>query len=82
MGGLPIPASAAGGGSLGQIAAIALGALAGLALSRSAGAPASALGHLNFPVSRRGGAVALGLFAALFTSRGSRLVRRKTWLRS
>jgi chromate transporter len=54
------------GGWFGQIAAIALGALAGLALCRSAGVPVSALGHLNFPVSRRGGAAALGLFAALF----------------
>jgi chromate transporter len=54
------------GGSLRLIAAIALGALAGLALCRSASAPPSALGHLNFPVSRRGGAAALGLFAVLF----------------
>jgi chromate transporter len=53
-------------GSLGQIAAIALGALAGLALCGGAGAPVAAAGHLNFPVSRRGGAAALGLFAALF----------------
>jgi chromate transporter len=50
--------------SLGQIAAIALGAVAGLWLCRSDGAPVS--GHLNFPVSRRSGIVALVLFAALF----------------
>jgi chromate transporter len=52
------------GGSLGQIAAIALGALAGLRLCRGEGAPVS--GHLSFPVSRRSGAAALTLFAALF----------------
>jgi chromate transporter len=51
-------------GSLGQIGAIALGAVAGLRLCRDGG-PAPA-GRLNFPVSRRGGAVALALFAALF----------------
>ncbi|MDF2118473.1 chromate efflux transporter [Roseiarcaceae bacterium H3SJ34-1] len=51
-------------GSLGQIAAIALGAIVGLWLCRSDGAPVS--GHLNFPVSRRSGIVALILFAALF----------------
>jgi chromate transporter len=56
------------GGWFGQIAAIALGALAGLVLCRSAGVPVSALGHLNFPVSRRGGAAALGLFSALFVT--------------
>lgn len=52
------------GGSLGQIAAIGLGALAGLRLCRGEGAPLS--GHLRFPVSRRGGIAALSLFAALF----------------
>src|SRR6266536_2127304 len=52
------------GGSFGQIAAILLGALAGLWLCR-AEAPALA-GHLSFPVSRRGGAMALMLFAAFF----------------
>lgn len=51
------------GGSLGQIGAIALGAVAGLRLCRDGG-PALA-GRLSFPVSRRGGAVALALFAAL-----------------
>lgn len=51
-------------GSLGQIGAIALGAVAGLRLCRDGG-PAPA-GRLNVPVSRRGGAVALALFAALF----------------
>jgi chromate transporter len=54
------------GGSLGQIATIAFGALAGLALCRGAGAPVAEPGHLSFPVSRRGGVVALGLFVALF----------------
>ena len=52
-----------GGGSAGQVAAIALGALAGLVLCRDAGAPAP--GRLSFPVSRRGGVAALALFAAL-----------------
>jgi chromate transporter len=51
-------------GSLGQIAAIMLGAIAGLWFCRGEGAPVS--GHLNFPVSRRGGVTALILFAALF----------------
>jgi chromate transporter len=50
-------------GSLGQVAAIALGACAGLWLCRGDGAPVS--GHLNFPVSRRAGVFALVLFAAL-----------------
>jgi chromate transporter len=50
-------------GSFGQIAAIALGACAGLWLCRGDIVPVS--GHLNFPVSRRGGIVALVLFAAL-----------------
>ena len=51
-------------GSFGQIAAIALGAVAGLRLCRGEQAPLS--GRLRFPVSRRGGAAALVLFAALF----------------
>jgi chromate transporter len=50
-------------GSFGQIAAIALGACAGLWLCRGEVAPVS--GHLNFPVTRSGGAVALVLFAVL-----------------
>ena len=50
-------------GSLGQIAAIALGAVAGLRLCRGDGARIS--GHLSFPVSRRSGAAALVLFTAL-----------------
>ncbi|SDT36086.1 chromate efflux transporter [Bradyrhizobium canariense] len=49
-------------GSFGQIAAIALGACAGLWFCRADVAPVS--GHLNFPVTRRGGAVALILFTA------------------
>lgn len=51
------------GGSLGQVAAILLGALAGLAFCRGEGAPLS--GHLSFPISRRGGIVALALFVML-----------------
>ncbi len=50
-------------GSFAQIAAIALGACAGLWLCRGDVAPVS--GHLNFPVTRLGGSVALALFAAL-----------------
>jgi chromate transporter len=50
-------------GSLAQIAAIALGACAGLWLCRGDAAPVS--GHLSFPVTRRAGTVALILFAAL-----------------
>jgi chromate transporter len=50
-------------GSLAQIAAIVLGAGAGLWLCRGDVAPPS--GHLNFPVTRSGGAVALVLFAVL-----------------
>ena len=50
-------------GSFAQITAIALGACAGLWLCRGEAAPVS--GHLNFPVTRRGGAVALFLFAVL-----------------
>lgn len=50
-------------GSFGQIAAIALGACAGLWLCREEAAPVS--GHLNFPVTKPGGLVALSLFAVL-----------------
>ena len=50
-------------GSAGQVAAIALGAVAGLGLCRQA--PGTAGGHPGFPVSRRAGAVALGLFGAV-----------------
>ena len=50
-------------GSLAQVFAIALGALAGLWLCRGETPPAS--GHLNFPVTRFGGGIALVLFAAL-----------------
>ena len=52
------------GGSLGQIAAIALGALAGLRLCRGDGPHIA--GHLGFPISRRGGIASLVLFATLF----------------
>jgi chromate transporter len=48
-------------GSLAQIATIALGACAGVWLCRGEVAPAS--GHLNFPVARLGGGIALALFA-------------------
>ena len=50
-------------GSLGQIAAIAFGACAGLWLCRGEAAPVP--GHMNFPVTRQAGIFALGLFAAL-----------------
>src|SRR6266581_4539683 len=50
-------------GSFGQIAAIVLGAGAGFWLCRGEVAPVS--GHLNFPVTRRAGLIALVLFAAL-----------------
>ena len=50
-------------GSLGQVTAIALGACAGLWLCQGEAAPVS--GHLNFPVIRSGGIVALVLFGAL-----------------
>ena len=50
-------------GSFGQVAAIALGACAGLWLCR--GEQAAISGHLSFPVSRRVGAASLVLFAAL-----------------
>jgi chromate transporter len=51
-------------GSLGQIAAIVLGAVAGLALCRSDAKAAP--GRLRFTVPRRGGAAALAVFGALF----------------
>ena len=51
------------GGSLGQIAAIATGGLAGLALCRGEGAPL--VGSLRFGVSRTAGVLALAAFAAL-----------------
>jgi chromate transporter len=50
-------------GSFAQVAAIALGACAGLLFCRSEAATVS--GHLNFPVTRWSGGVALFLFAAL-----------------
>jgi chromate transporter len=50
-------------GSFGQIAAIALGACAGLWFCQGDTAPVS--GHLDFPVTRLSGSVALVLFAAL-----------------
>lgn len=52
------------GGSYGQIGAIIVGAVAGLWLCR--GEDPALTGHLRFPVSRRGGAIALALFAAFF----------------
>ena len=51
-------------GSFGQVAAIALGAVAGLLVCRRDEAAIS--GQLRFPVSRRGGTAALLLFSALF----------------
>jgi chromate transporter len=51
-------------GSFGQIAAIVLGACAGLWLRKGEVAPPVS-GHLNFSVTRRAGVVALVLFAAL-----------------
>jgi chromate transporter len=50
-------------GSLAQIAAIVLGAVAGLWLCRAAASPVS--GGLNFPVTRGMGGIALLLFAVL-----------------
>src|SRR4051794_7576595 len=50
-------------GSTGQVAAIVVGALAGLWLCRNAAATPP--GHLTFPVSRRAGVIALALFFAL-----------------
>jgi chromate transporter len=52
----------ASAGPLGQIAAIALGAAAGLGLCRQAAHPS---GCLRFPISQRAGIMALALFAAL-----------------
>jgi chromate transporter len=53
-------------GPIGQIAAIALGALGGMVLSRTDAAPDAR--HLAFPISRRAGAVALGAFALLLVA--------------
>jgi chromate transporter len=50
-------------GSLGQIAAIVMGGLAGLLLCRDAAAASPS--HLAFPISRRAGLVALALFFGL-----------------
>ena len=50
-------------GSVAQIAAIALGACAGLWLCQGEAPPVA--GHLNFPVTRLGGGIALFLFAVL-----------------
>ncbi len=50
-------------GSAGQVAAIAMGGLAGLWLCRNA--PAPTLGHLTFPVSKRIGLMSLALFFLL-----------------
>lgn len=58
-------------GSFGQVAAIAMGAIAGLFLCRDAGAPAGsaaatpAPGHLPVPLKRRTGAILLAAFAVL-----------------
>jgi chromate transporter len=52
------------GGSLGQIGAIVLGAIAGLWLCR--GEDSMTSGHLSFSVSRKRGAIALASFAACF----------------
>ncbi|MGM0857664.1 MAG: chromate efflux transporter [Pseudomonadota bacterium] len=51
-------------GPLGQVAAITLGGLAGLVLCRDSAASSSSA-PLSFPVSRRAGVVALGLFGGL-----------------
>jgi chromate transporter len=53
-------------GSLGQVGAIVLGALAGLWLCRSPTAPVT--GHLNSPVTKRAGAIALIVFAVLLVA--------------
>ncbi|MGA8172819.1 MAG: chromate transporter, partial [Methylocystis sp.] len=58
----------------GQIAAIVLGASLGALACREDAAPVS--GRLRFPVSRRGGAAALALFAALLLA--SPLLARET----
>lgn len=52
------------GGSIGQIGAIALGAVAGLRLCRGEGPAVSS--HLTFPVPRQRGALVLALFVAFF----------------
>jgi chromate transporter len=52
-------------GSVGQVAAIVIGGLAGLWLCRAA--PGPTLGHLTFPVSKGAGMVSLVLFALLLT---------------
>ncbi|WP_127902403.1 chromate efflux transporter [Solirhodobacter olei] len=51
------------GAAFGQVAAIGLGALAGLVLCR--GEASSGAGRLHFPVSRRAGAICIGLFFLL-----------------
>ncbi|NDV85361.1 chromate efflux transporter [Aurantimonas aggregata] len=53
-------------GSVGQVAAIVVGALGGLWLCRHA--PAATVGHLAFPVSKRAGLIALALFFLLLVS--------------
>lgn len=50
-------------GSVGQIAAIVVGAIAGIKLCKVE--THSQIGHLHFPVSRVAGLISLGLFAAL-----------------
>lgn len=55
------------GGSLGQVSAIVLGALAGILLCREAIGPMVAKAP-RFPVSRRAGITALSLFAALLVA--------------
>ncbi|NYT72236.1 chromate efflux transporter [Halomonas sp. QX-2] len=51
-------------GPLGQVSAIVLGSLAGLALCRDSAA-ATAIESLHFPVTRKAGMMALGVFAGL-----------------
>ncbi|MBP5981775.1 MAG: chromate efflux transporter [Halomonas sp.] len=53
-------------GPLGQVSAIVAGGLAGLILCRETSMPAQE--HLHFPVSRRAGVLALGLFAGLLVA--------------
>lgn len=50
-------------GSVGQVAAILIGGLAGLSLCRTAPGPAA--GHLTFPISKIAGTMSLVLFALL-----------------
>ncbi|HAA44246.1 MAG: chromate transporter [Halomonas sp. 54_146] len=52
-------------GPLGQVSAIVLGGVAGLALCRESAIVAAASDSLHFPVSRRVGMLALGLFGGL-----------------